>query len=446
MGAVRISLMRLRRLFGPATAFEGAEMDPRTLRFRDFDLERRFRAEFFRHTRPNIRFGQVVGIVLWIAWGFVVRPYMLRSDQTIDLMVRYGLFIPVLLVGFGLSFTKAYERIWEWAIAAVLVVTMIGWVYYVHELRTMPPDFGYVGLILITAFTYTLVRLRFVVVLGLTLFASGVYLPYLFLSPGIFGIRVLLATFYLVSFGALGLMAAYRLEQFTRLLFVRERQLSVERQRSDELLHNILPDAVIERLKTHEGSAPLAEEIPEVSVLFADAVAFTEQAGRTSPELLVGTLDELFRRFDELADRYGLEKIKTVGDAYMAVAGAPIPNPDHATAAAEMALAVVEAAGELRWPSGDPVAMRVGLATGPAVAGVIGQRKFAYDLWGDTVNLASRLETYGQPGRILVAEEVASALDGRYELGPAEVVDLKGRGPTRVRFLLGRRGGSRTTG
>jgi adenylate cyclase len=164
------------------------------------------------------------------------------------------------------------------------------------------------------------------------------------------------------------------------------------------------------------------------------------QAGQTPADDLVAALDGVFSLFDALADRYGLEKIKTVGDAYMAVAGAPKPRPDHAEAAADMALAILEELPGARWPSGDPILVRVGLASGPAVAGVIGQRKFAYDLWGDTVNLASRLQSHGEPGRILVSESVVSRLGARYELGPTLVLDLKGKGPTPARFLLSRHG------
>jgi adenylate cyclase len=119
----------------------------------------------------------------------------------------------------------------------------------------------------------------------------------------------------------------------------------------------------------------------------------------------------------------------------MAVAGVPTPRADHAEAAADMALAILEEVEDARWPSGDPIVVRVGMASGPAVAGVIGDRKFAYDLWGDTVNLASRLESNGQPGRILASETVVSHLEGRYDFAPPVVVDLKGKGPTPARFL-----------
>jgi class 3 adenylate cyclase len=423
-----------------AEALEPVALDRLTLRFRDPKLEKAFQTDFFRHNLGNLRFAFLAGIALWVFWGFVVSGYLLvRADQTFDLAMRYGVFIPLLLVGLGLSFLRSFERIWEWVAVSIVIATVLLWVYYNAQVLTMPVDYGYVGMILITAFTYTLLRLRFVLVVLATAVAIAAYLPFAITAVHFVGVKELLASLYLVTFGALWGVAAYRLERFTRLLFVRERQLDRERERSEGLLLNILPRVIIDRLKAERDGGHVAQAHDEVSVLFVDAVSSTEQAARGTPEQFADTLDELFRRFDNVADRYGLEKIKTIGDAYMAVAGAPVPMANHAEAAANMALDVLEEARHVRWPSGDPIEVRVGVATGPAVAGVIGQRKFAYDLWGDTVNLASRLEAHGEPGRILVSEETADLLADEYDIGPSRVVDLKGKGPTSVRFLIARR-------
>ncbi|HYH28427.1 MAG TPA: adenylate/guanylate cyclase domain-containing protein [Actinomycetota bacterium] len=442
-------VQRLRRFHAALMGEDGTDafgevgIRPFTLRFRDEQVEREFRETNFAHSLANVRIAYVIGAALWVVWGIVLRGFLLRSDQTVDLYMRYGVFIPILLLALAISFTPVFRRVWEGVTATAVLMSMLAWVYYVSELRTMPVDFGYVGVILITAFTYTLVRLRFLVVLIVTLIATTAYTTYAVLAPHIFGVKTVLAMFYLFSFGGLGCVAAYRLERFTRLLFVRERQLAKERERSDSLLLNILPSVIVDRLKANPEGGRLAEGLDEVSVLFADAVGFTGQTLKTPPQELVGALDDLFRSFDVLADRYGLEKIKTVGDAYMAVAGAPVPIADHAGAAAEMAIAIIEATNDIRWPSGDPVEMRIGVATGPAVAGVIGQRKFAYDLWGETVNLASRLESHGRAGRILVSERAAERLGDRYDFGPEEIMEVKGLGPTRVRFLEGRSGSLR---
>ncbi|HYZ11893.1 MAG TPA: adenylate/guanylate cyclase domain-containing protein [Actinomycetota bacterium] len=421
-------------------AREPVGIDPLTLRFRNPKLETAYQDETFRQNLGNLRFAFLGGAALYVIWGVVLYPHLLAlEDKRVDLIMRYGFFIPLLLVGFGLSFLPAFRRIWEWVAVAFVLATILAWVWYIEQVLTMPAEYGYVGLILITAFTYTLLRLRFVLVTLITLVGIAAYLPYAVSAVYIFGVTTVLAALFLVTFGVLGQVVAYRTERSNRILFLRERQLAHERERSDSLLLNILPQAIIDRLKAERNGGHVAEALEEVSVLFADAVNSTEEAAKTSPEEFAETLDQLFRRFDAVADRHGLEKIKTIGDAYMAVAGAPVPMANHAEAAAEMALDVLSAAGEVRWPSGAPIVVRVGVATGPAVAGVIGQRKFAYDLWGDTVNLASRLEENGEAGRILVSEAVAEGLSDRYEFGPPTVLDLKGKGPTPVRFLLGRR-------
>jgi class 3 adenylate cyclase len=421
-------------------AREPVTLDRLTLRFRDREWESAFRADFFRHNLGNLRVALVAGAVLWVVFGLVLRGHILAgADKRVDLLMRFGVFIPILLVGLLLSFSRVFERIWEWVVVTLTVTTLLAWVYYVSQVLTLPAEHGYMGVILITAFTYTLLRLRFTLVMLITLVGLAAYLPYAMSAVYISDVKKALGTLYLTSFAAVGGLASYRLERFTRLLFLRERQLDEEYRRSDRLLLSILPQAIVTRLKFQPDGGRIAEALDEVSVVFADAVGSTEQAAKSSPEEFADTLDRLFGRFDALADRHGLEKIKTIGDAYMAVAGAPVPMSDHISAAADMALAMLAEAGELRWPSGDPVAVRVGVATGPAVAGVIGHRKFAYDLWGDTVNLASRLEENGEPGRALVSEAMAEWLGDRYELGPPLVLDLKGKGLTPARFLIARR-------
>jgi class 3 adenylate cyclase len=408
------------------------------LRFRDPGLESAYRSDRFRHDLGNIRFGFLAGIAIWVAWGLLLRPYMLAlSDQRLDLLMRFGVFIPMLIVGLALTYTRFFGGVWEWAAVAIATATLLFWVFYVARISTLPAEYGYIGVILITAFTYALLRLRFVLVVLITVIGIAAYLPYAITAKYIQDVSLVLAMLYLVSFGLLGGLAAYRTERFTRDLFLRERQVGQERARSDGLLLNMLPVAIVERLKTSSGGR-IAQNFDRVSVFFADAVGSTEQAARSSPEAFADALDELFSHFDEIATRHGLEKIKTIGDAYMAVAGAPTPMADHADAAVGMAVDILTEAGKITWPSGDPIVVRGGIATGPAVAGVIGVQRFAYDLWGDTVNLASRLEESAGAGRILVSESTVGDLTDRYDFGPPEVLDVKGKGPITVHVLLGR--------
>jgi adenylate cyclase len=219
-----------------------------------------------------------------------------------------------------------------------------------------------------------------------------------------------------------------------RALDAEHRLLLAERERSERLLLNVLPAPIAARLK--QGEAVIADGFAEVTVLFADLVDFTRRSQDADPERVVQVLDELFSALDRLAERHGLEKIKTVGDAYMVVGGLPEPRPDHAEAVAEMALAVREEVPRHLDPGGRPLAVRIGIDTGPVVAGVIGRRKFSYDLWGDTVNTASRMESGGVPGCIQVTERAYRRLRGRYRFERRGPVQVKGKGELVTWFLV----------
>jgi class 3 adenylate cyclase len=214
------------------------------------------------------------------------------------------------------------------------------------------------------------------------------------------------------------------------------RLLQNEQARSEGLLLNILPKPIAERLKREQSV--IADGFPEVTVLFADIVDFTRMSASLTPEALVAFLNDLFSTFDRLSERFGLEKIKTVGDAYMAVAGLPTPRPDHAQAAAEMALEIQQELSRRVAPDSGPLRMRFGLHTGPVVAGVIGTKKFIYDLWGDTVNIASRMESHGLAGAIQVTEAAYERLKHLYEFEERGLIQVKGKGEMRT-FILKRR-------
>ncbi|MGE5226454.1 MAG: adenylate/guanylate cyclase domain-containing protein [Planctomycetaceae bacterium] len=222
--------------------------------------------------------------------------------------------------------------------------------------------------------------------------------------------------------------------------FVHQRELAhaalqAERERSERLLLNVLPAPIAGRLKRDPGV--LADHHEEVTVLFADLAGFTTHSASMPADDLVGLLDEIFSRFDAVADTEGLEKIKTIGDAYMLVGGLPEPRPDHAQAVARAALAMLREVDAIAArPDRGWLAIRIGIDTGPAVAGVIGRRKFIYDLWGDTVNTASRMESHGVPGRIQVSARTAEALGSAFALEPRGTIDVKGKGPMETFFLL----------
>jgi class 3 adenylate cyclase len=214
------------------------------------------------------------------------------------------------------------------------------------------------------------------------------------------------------------------------------RALRLEQEKSERLLLNVLPAAIAARLKQTEGV--IADGFPDVTVLFADIVDFTRRSERIAPEQVVQALNDLFSVFDQHARQRGLEKIKTVGDAYMVAGGLPDPRPDHAQAVIEMAMAIRDEVARRTDPGGQPLAVRIGIDTGPVVAGVIGTSKFSYDLWGDTVNTASRMESQGVAGCIHVTARTYERLRDGYRFERRGPIPVKGKGAIVTYFLLGR--------
>lgn len=214
-----------------------------------------------------------------------------------------------------------------------------------------------------------------------------------------------------------------------------EAALESEYARSETLLHSIMPDKIAARLK-REPDAVIADKYDQVTLLFADVVDFTPRASLLSPEEVVAFLNRIFSSFDALAEKHGLEKIKTIGDAYMVAGGLPEARPDQVATAADMALDMLDTVGRLSSEIGEEVSVRIGIHTGPAIAGVLGRRKLFYDVWGDTVNTAARMEAFGLPGRIQVTETVYTLLHEGYAFERREVIDIKGKGPMQVYFLL----------
>lgn len=213
-------------------------------------------------------------------------------------------------------------------------------------------------------------------------------------------------------------------------------QIRIEQDKLETLLRSILPSTIVDRLKVAPDS--ITDTHNDVSVLFADLVGFTELASRVSASVVVSLLDEIFSLFDERAAELRVDRIKTIGDAYLAAAGLPTPNPEHPQLMAELGLRMLEDVRSLSHRLGQPLQLRVGLHCGPVVAGLIGKRKQTYDLWGDTVNTANRLESQGVPGKIQVTESTYLRLSSRYHFESRGEIALKGKGPIRTFLLKGR--------
>jgi adenylate cyclase len=230
---------------------------------------------------------------------------------------------------------------------------------------------------------------------------------------------------------AFTLLASFARQRNEALVALRAEQI-----KSDALLMNVLPKSIAERLKVATGS--IADHFDSASVLFADVVDFTPLSRRLAPAEVVGMLDRLFSHFDTLLERHGLEKIKTIGDCYMAAAGVPDPVPDHARKAALLALDMREAITSSEIAGRPGLQLRIGINSGPVVAGVIGTKRFLYDLWGDAVNTASRMESHGTPGEIQITGATYELLKDEFVCSRRGTIEVKGQGPTETWYLVGR--------
>ncbi len=243
---------------------------------------------------------------------------------------------------------------------------------------------------------------------------------------------VLLVTSVILTVLMLGVVGLY----FKRVADTAETDLLMANELSERLLLNVLPEEIADRLKA--GEVVIADRAEGVTILFGDLVGSTPLSERLTPNQMVEVLNEIFTPFDDLADDLGLEKIKTIGDAYMVVGGLPTPRPDHVEAIADMALAMQAELSRHSVDGFGPLQMRYGIHTGSVVAGVIGKRKFSYDLWGDTVNTAARMESHGVPGEIQVTEAVYRRLKDRYQFAFRGPVEIKGKGVMETYFLTAR--------
>ncbi len=220
-------------------------------------------------------------------------------------------------------------------------------------------------------------------------------------------------------------------------------KITIEHDRANALLLNILPEPIAKRLKTE--SQTIADGFPETSIMFADIVGFTELASAYNPTELVSLLNDYFSAFDKLTDKYKLEKIKTIGDAYMVASGIPTPCSDHAQKIANFSIEMMEETAKISQSKGIDISLRIGINSGPVTAGVIGQKKFIYDLWGDAVNVASRMESHGLPNHIQVTESTYRLLNNTFQFQNRGEIEVKGKGKVNAYILTSRIGKSNTT-
>ncbi len=253
--------------------------------------------------------------------------------------------------------------------------------------------------------------------------------------PELFSLSVFQLSWLIAAAHGSGLIVCFDHCKTARKKFKFERELEAARCQSDELLHNVLPDAVVKELK-NAGNRRFAHQYNNVSVIFIDLVGFTKKSDSMEAERLVMLLDELFSRFDDLAAKFGVEKIKTIGDAYMAATGCPEPDPEHAHRMIDFASQLDRVMATFNRDYKADFKIKIGIASGGVMGGVIGKKRVSFDLWGDTVNLASRIESVSKASEISISETTAGLIADRFELTAPRIVDLKGKGPTAIYTAL----------
>jgi len=419
------------------------------LRFPD-ELERAYRQDFASRSINAQRRVIAFGFILYGLFSILDYYAMPRTYQTAWILrALLELFVAAL-------FLATYKQSWQQNMYWLINLWMLGMNATILAMIVVAQQSE-------LAFTFYPIGLLLVLICGYV--ASG-HLGYAtlqgwlaiigYLMVGIFEQRLLmgystLSKFFILNFfifgtNAIGMMLGYILERTNRLNFLQRliieqqhREAEGLRAESERLLLNILPDTVAERLKRGETVADYYEH---AAILFADIENFTPYASEKSPGEIVELLNQIFSAFDQLTEKHGLEKIKTIGDAYMVVSGVPLSRPDYLEALVEMAFEMQKIMESFRRENLCDFNLRIGINSGPVVAGIIGYKKFSYDLWGDTVNIASRMESFGLPGKIQVTEDVYQKLKQKYHFEERGKIPIKGRGEMFVYFLTSVKGTS----
>lgn len=424
----------------PPGFVELPKLDRTFATFEDPELERAYQKESYEvSVRKYVRFSVPLTIIAFLAYG-VHDLLVIPSIKLTAWSIRYGIAGPIGAFMFWFVLTN---RKWQrhqpmMLLFGMSVNTVVIWI------ASIAPPAGF--------FIYTYFAVLFVTlgpfIARMNVKTQAIYTVLTLVLYNAFhyrgdAVHMITSNLSIFTLGVIGTLAARQNEIQGRLAFLARRvireqmaALEAERQRSESLLLNILPKKIADRLKK---GVTIADRFPSATVLFSDIVGFTELSARLEPDEIVRRLDEVFSEFDTIADNLGLEKIKTIGDAYMAVGGVPASRADHAEAVCDMALAMRDCLARIAEKIGEPVQVRIGVHTGPLVGGVIGKKKFIYDVWGDTVNTASRMESHGIPGAIQVSEATYAAVKNDFDFDPRGAITVKGKGEMQTYLLKGRK-------
>lgn len=408
----------------------------------DASQEEEYKLASYSDSILMLRIAITTGALLYITF------YWLDKALFPDVFHYVWLIRTFIILGFTaeliLTFQTYFPRVHQFSIFILMCMIASGQFMFLYITHGLPQshDFYFIGLLLVItcAFGLTQMHLRscvlFTALIVIAYLCFGIFL-FDWTAAGWFGVNGLRLQYnasFLAGIGILGTIIYITLQYYRRKNFLSQLDIKKEKKITEGLLLNILPEKIATRLKN--SNEIIADEHLEVSILFADIVNFTNLFDSNNPKSLVEFLNNLFSKFDILASTYGLEKIKTIGDAYMAVGGLTIENPHHLSLMAKLALEMNEALIEFNQQNNMNVQLRTGIHAGKVVAGVIGQSKFAFDLWGDAVNLASRMESTSLPGKIQVTENMMKKLGDEFVFEERGEIVVKGKGQIRTYFLV----------
>jgi adenylate cyclase len=419
------------------------------LRFPD-DIETEFREDYRVNTISTTRLALVLGLILYSLFG-ILDIYAIPISKHFVWIIRYVIVAPVIVLTLIASYSGALQKYTQALMCVVVAVSGLGIVAMISITREA--EFGnrfyFTGLILITMWGYSLSRLRFwyavlanlIIMIGYE-FASIEVKQLLTTETGI--VIFTMHNFFFLGANVIGMFGSYFLERYTRRDFLQKYTILAQRDQADKLLFNVLPERIAEKLK--QSNETIAEEFSSASVLFADIVNFTPISARFDPLEVVEMLNELFSHFDELVDKYSVEKIQVAGDGYMVAAGVPAPRKNHAIVLARLALEMMEYVHQEEFLGGKhAIEIRIGINSGPLIGGVIGRKKFVYALWGDMVNTASRMESHGASGKIQITRATYELIQDHFECEHIGEIAVKGKGRMEAWHLIREKEKSRNT-
>lgn len=392
--------------------------------------------EYARHhyleSLGQVRFALLLGAPMYLA--FLVWDYSIDPSHILETAYIRTAIAIILVVVYAFTFKASFESASQYALSACAVVAGLGVIYVLHTLEN-GMVLGVAGVILILMYVYGFLRLRFVpsVISGVAIwFAYDVVAIVDQLSTT----ELINSNFFLAGATIFGISNSFNQERLGRRAFLYMKEVEREKARADQLLSQIFPAHIKNRLTA--GERVIADSNSEVTVVFADLVGFSSLTKRLTPGHLVELLDKLFSAFDEISERFGVEKIKTIGDSYMAVSGLIGSVARDTETILDMALELVAAVDRVSKADGIPIGVRVGVATGHAVSGVLGSKRNHFDVWGETVNIASRMESSGIEGKVQVSEQTYWRFRQSFIFEERGEIEVKGHGNLKTYLLIGR--------